>query len=252
MVSFGCSWTYGDELIDPALEGKVAPYHWDNDDYRTSHAYPGLVAAHFGWTHEDLAWNGASLQSMLWNFNYWLDHSTPEHISESMVLVGLTDESRMSWHNANYKASQRTAQHPCHQHVHSVWINRDFDIKGEEERMDYWREMHKLHYTLCDDQEWRDANYNTIVRAFDGIAARYDLPMLQFKVLTKQHRLKVPTLLEGSSALEILVIRDKPRRDPLFKPLQHPNEHGHQILADYLIEKINDDKLQGILSRKDV
>lgn len=239
LVSFGCSWTYGDELIDPNLEGKVEPYHWDNDAYRTAHAYPGLIAKHYGWTHEDLAWNGSSLQSMLWNFNWWLDNSTPEHIAESLVIVGLTDESRMSWYNQNYKESQRTAQSEAHRYVHSVWINEDFDIRGEEDRMKYWRDLHKFHYALSDCDDWRNTNYNTVVRAFDGIAARNNINMLQFNVLTKQHKLKVPTLIESSSALEMLVIRDKPRRDPLFMPRNHPNEKGHQILADFLIEKID-------------
>ena len=238
LVSFGCSWTYGDELMDPALEGKVEPFHWDNDPYRTAHAYPGLVAEHFGWSHEDLAWNGASLQSMLWNFNYWLDHSTPEHIAESIVIIGLTDESRISWHNVNYLESQRTAQHPCHQHVHSVWVNRDFTIRGEEDRMDEWRALHKIHYTLSDSDEWRVANYNSTVRAFDGIAARNNIPMLQMNMLTQNHKIKLPTLIESSSAMEMLVIRDKPRKDPLFFKGLHPNEKGHRIISEFLIKQI--------------
>jgi hypothetical protein len=123
--------------------------------------------------------------------------------------------------------------------VHSIWISEDFDIRGEEERMDYWRELHKLHYTLSDCPAWRDTNFSTVVRAFDGAAARYNIPMLQFKVLTRNHKLKVPTLIESSSALEMLVIRDKPRKDPLFKPGQHPNEKGHRVLADFLIDKID-------------
>lgn len=239
LVSFGCSWTYGDELIDPNLKGKVEPYHWDNDPYRKAHAYPGLVASHYGWNYEDLSWSGASLQSMLWNFNWWLSNSTPEHIAESFVLVGLTEEGRMSWYNENYEESRRTAQPEAHRYVHSIWINEDFDVRGEEDRMEYWRQLHKIHYTLSDCEDWRNTNYETVVRAFDGMAARYNIPMLQFKVLTKQHKLKVPTLIESSSALEMLVIRDKPRRDPLFMPRQHPNEKGHRILADFLIEKID-------------
>ena len=239
LVSFGCSWTYGDELMDPELDGKVEPFHWDNDPYRTAHAYPGLVAEHFGWTHEDLAWNGASLQSMLWNFNYWLDHSTPEHIAETMVIIGLTDESRISWHNVNYLESQRTAQHPCHQHVHSVWINRNFGIRGEEDRMDEWRALHKIHYTLSDSLEWREANYNSTVRAFDGIAARNNIPILQMNMLTQNHKIKLPTLIDSSSAMEMLVIRDKPRKDPLFLKGLHPNEKGHQIISEFLIRQID-------------
>jgi len=239
LVSFGCSWTYGDELIDPELEAKgIEPFNWENDDYRKSHAYAGLVAKHYGWTYEDLSWNGASLQSMLWNFNHWLDNSTPEHIAESLVVIGLTDESRISWHNVNYLDSQRTAQHPCHQHVHSVWINKDCDIWGEEDRMDHWRTLHKLHYTLSDSEEWRQANYNTTVRAFDGIAARNNINMLQMNVLTQNHKIKVPTLIESSSALEMLVIRDKPRKDPLFCKGMHPNEKGHAIISEFLIDKI--------------
>lgn len=240
LVSFGCSWTYGDELIDPVLEEKgLEPYRHENDQYRSDHSYPGLVADHYGWDYENLAWNGASLQSMLWNFNWWLDNSTPEHIAESLVIVGLTSEHRLSWYNTNYEESKRSDQHPAHRYVHSVWINEDFDIKGEEARMDHWRELHKLHYGLSDCEDWHDTNYNTIVRAFDGMAARNNVAMLQFNVLTRQHKLKVPTLIESSSALEMLVIRDKPRKDPLFLPRKHPNEKGHAILSEFLIGKID-------------
>jgi len=240
LVSFGCSWTRGDELLDPALEGKgIEPFQKENDAYRTSHAFPGLVANHYGWTYEDISWNGGSLQSMLWNFNYWLDHSTPEHIAESLVIVGLTDESRMSWYNTNYLQSKRTGQHDAHRYVHSIWIEKDFDIRGEEGRMDHWRDLHKLHYGLSDCNDWRETNYGTIVRAFDGIAARNNISMLQFNVLTRQHKLKVPTLIESSSALEMLVIRDKPRKNPLFLPKKHPNEKGHAIISEFLIDKID-------------
>ncbi len=240
LVAFGCSWTYGDELLDPKFEGsKVQAFDVHNDSYRQAHAYPGLVANHYGWTLEDLSWPGASLQSMLWNFNYWLDNSSPEHIAESIVLVGLTHELRTSWYNTNYKASKRESQHDSHRYIHSVWVKHNCDIYGEEDRMEYWQNLHKMHYTLSDCADLRESNYNTIVRAFDGSAARYNIPMLQFNVLTSNHKLKVPTLLDSSSFLEMLVIRDKPRKDPLFKKGRHPNEKGHMIISDFLINKVN-------------
>jgi hypothetical protein len=82
--------------------------------------------------------------------------------------------------------------------------------------------------------------YEEVVTAFDQAAAEYDAHLLQFNVLTKNYKIKVPTLIESSSALEMLVIRDKPRKEPLFTEHKFPNEQGHAILADFIISKFVD------------
>jgi len=92
---------------------------------------------------------------------------------------------------------------------------------------------------LADDPDWADSNIELTVKGFDHIANRFKVNLLQFNVLTRQHKLKYPTLIESSSALEMLVIRDKPRKDPLFTEHKFPNEKGHKIISEFLITKIN-------------
>jgi lysophospholipase L1-like esterase len=169
LVAFGCGWTYGNELTNPA------------------HAYPALIAGHYGWTVENLATTVASLEVTLMNFTKWISNSTAEHISESLVIVGLTNEN----------IGNRTRS-----------------------------------------SSWPEQNYISCVTKFNDLAAEYNINLLQYNVLSSNYKIKLPTLIESSSALEMLVIRDKPRKDPLFKPNKHPNEKGHAIISELLINKI--------------
>jgi len=241
LVSFGCSWTYGDELIDPALEDQGIPaYDRRNEAYRTANAFPGLIAKHYGLDHTNMAYPGASLRSMTWHFNWWIDNTPAQELEETLVLVGLTDESRMSWYNPYHQiqegeSDERTLQR---QYIHSTWLKEAIDIKDEPYQNE-WRELYKMYMTLSDCQNARKLNYSDAVRLFDGSAARYNIPMLQFNVMASTREPKLPTLLDSSSLMEILVIRDKPRKSPLFMPAKHPNEKGHQLIADYLIEKLD-------------
>jgi len=241
LVVFGCSWAYGDELIDPALASKgVKSFDALNDQYRQANAFPGLISTQLNLTLEDVTWNGASLQSMLWSFEHWLNHSTPEHIAESIVLIALTDEARVSWFDKQHNAGSTAAQAPAQRYIHSDWIRNGIKIRGDDVHAEYWNQLNIAHKLVSDSPEYREMNYNTIVRSFDGIAARNNITMLQFNVLSQNYKLKVPTLIESSSALEMLVIRNKPRKEPLFCVNQHPNEKGHSIISEFLIKHITD------------
>jgi hypothetical protein len=182
LVSFGCSWPHGAELADP-----------------TSHAYPALIASHYGWTLEDHTEVVTNLPKMLDDFHLWLASATD--LDETLVLINLTREDIAgSIQNLPAKMS------------HEILKDKNADIE------------HQIF-------EW-------VVNEFDN-AAEAGLKLIQFNVLAKQHRIKLPSLIESSSALEMLVIRDKPRKDPLFTEYKHPNEKGHKIISEFLIEKIN-------------
>jgi hypothetical protein len=203
LVTFGCSWPYGAELEDPTLRAQGAhPEHPLNVIYRATHSYPGLIASHFGWTLEDRTKLVTNLLEMLADFHAWLDIVSHEDLAETLVLVNLTREDIPG-----------SIQHlPA---TLSEKILKDKDTNVE----------HQIF-------EW-------VVTEFDNAAEEFGVNLLQFNVLAKQHRIKLPTLIESSSALEMLVIRDKPRKDPLFTEYKHPNEKGHKIISEFLIEKIN-------------
>lgn len=199
IVSFGCSWPHGTELIDPDLTSADEQL---NEPYRLAHSYPGLIAAHYGWTLDDHTEVNKTLPSMLEDFTEWLLDASVGDQLQSLVLINLTRES----------VTGAVDRCPA-ELTYKVITDKNCDID------------HQVF-------EW-------IVAKFDELAAQHRVPMLQFNVLARQHKLKYPTLIESSSALEMLVIRDKPRKAPLFAEYKHPNEKGHLILSEFLIDKID-------------
>ena len=172
-MAFGCGWTWGSDLASPATD-----------------SYPALVAKANNWTIDNNAEPSASLDGIIDALECWITRNTREHIDNSLVIIGLTDEMRGT-----------TRQHP-----------------GE-----------KL--------------YTDAVTEINRIAEENDLKLIQFNVITQNYRVKLPTLLDSSSALEMLVIRDKPRKAPLFTEHKFPNEKGHTIISEFLLDKIDPVKL---------
>jgi len=184
LISFGCSWSHGTDLLDPTLKEKgYKAVDAINDPYRLSHSYPGIIAQQFNWRLEDRTKYNTTLTEMLTEFKIWMAKNTEEYTAESLVIIGLTHES-------------------------SIGTQTEDDV------------------------------FENVVSEFDNLAATHNIRLLQFNVLARQHKLKYPTLIESSSALEMLVIRDKPRKDPLFSEYKFPNEKGHLIISEFLINKI--------------
>ena len=71
LAVFGDSWTWGDELVDPKYPERDCCDE-GNDQYRLSHCFSGLIAEHYGWEYENYGHPGASLQSTVWTFLWWL------------------------------------------------------------------------------------------------------------------------------------------------------------------------------------
>ncbi len=92
---------------------------------------------------------------------------------------------------------------------------------------------------MSKDPSWITKNFEKYTKLYEEIAAEHGLQLIQFKVLTQNFKMKLPTLIESISALEMLVIRNKKRKDPVFCENFHPNEKGHLILSDFLINQLD-------------
>lgn len=185
LVSIGCSWPAGEELIDPETT--------DQRKYMMEHAYPGLIAVHNNWTIQDLTWNMASLESMEMSLRAWAAGSSEEHKRESLVLMSLTSEARLP--------------------ADSPFMETDG-------------------VSISD-------NFEKYVNLYETIASEEGLNLVQFKVLSQDYKFKNDTLIESISALEMLVIRNKKRKDPMFSENKHPNEKGHLMLSKFLIKELD-------------
>ena len=234
IVGFGDSWMYGDELLDPELSRTHADAHtcWhQNDQYRTSHNFLGLLGQHYGVPVENFGISGGSMQSSIWTFQWWLDHE-PE-IEECLVLVGHTDSDRLSFYDPNHRSYNNDP--PWNRFVHSSWVEYGAAAVPEE-----FRTMVKQQLVLTNCPELSRLNYQQTAQFFDGVAARKNLMMMQFHIMPAEVEMDLPTIIwPGVSTTEWF--RDHPgnQQRELIMPGGHPNEIGNKMIAEKLISTID-------------
>lgn len=238
LVAFGCSWAYGDELIDPRFGGSEQDYkdHYkENEPYRLAHCYAGRIAQHFGLELNNMAWPGASLESMRWNLMWYLRSGMPKE--GVMFVVGHTDSTRQSWYNPGHVIGR--SDPPWNRHMHGTWLtqpNPDID--------DNWYKLQRTWLGMSYHKEWALHNFQETIHLFDGIQAQYGIPVIQFSNINNNHPVSVPSLLyPGMNFRDILFAKKQELGIEPFASGGHPNEKGHQLIADHLIEHIKYSKI---------
>lgn len=237
LVAFGCSYTYGDELINPAIKSANSNAHGcdtENTKYRLDHCFAGLVANHFGLELDNMAFPGGSLESMRWNLMWYLKSGAPKDV---IFLVGLTEATRISWYNPDYSTSITNPS--WNRHVHGTWLkqpNPDVDPN--------WYTLQKTWLAMSYHRDWAEFNFSQTINLFDQSQSRYGIPVIQFNVLNNNYAPTCPSLFyPRTNFKEILLAKQKEFGENYFAPGGHPNEQGHQIIADHLIEHIKYSKI---------
>ena len=235
IVGFGDSWMFGDELLDPELQRRDPDAHpclHENNTYRDSHNFLGLVAQHYGVPMENFGIAGGSMQSSMWTFLWWLDHE-PEP-EQCLVLIGHTDSDRLSFYNPNHVSYANDP--PWNKFIHSTWVEYGSSVVPQE-----FRNMVKQQLVLTNCSELAKLNYQQTLLSFDGIAARRNLQMMQFQIMPEDVKLDLPTQIwPGFSTT--MWFRNHPgnQQRELVMPGGHPNEIGHKMIAEKLISTIDD------------
>lgn len=212
LIAFGCSFTYGDELLDPALVGKEECCARQNDDYRNAHSYPGILAQHYGLELVNLAINGGSLESERWTLD-WLLNKSDIDIRECMLVAGHTQAHRTSWYNPEMQES-------FNNHANGSWLKEpgnDLD----------WYNLQQLWIKKSLDPVWEEYNLRQTVMLFDYVHLKYSIPVIQFKVFDQEPNTDLPDFTFQNIAGNNL------------KEHGHPNEKGHQLFAKHLINYID-------------
>ena len=234
IVGFGDSWMYGDELLDPELSRTHADAHscWtQNDAYRNSHNFLGLLGKHYNVPVENFGIAGGSMQSSIWTFQWWLDHESDP--GSCLVLVGHTDSDRLSFYNPNHKKYANDP--PWNKFIHSTWIQYGSSVIPEE-----FRNMVKQQLVLTNCKALSRLNYQQTVQFFDGVAVRKNLNMMQFHIMPEDVKMDLPTAIWPGFSTTIW-FRDHPgnQQRELIMPGGHPNEIGHEMIAEKLISTID-------------
>lgn len=233
IVGFGDSWMFGDELLDPELLKEQPDAHscWiQNDDYRSSRNFLGLVGKHYDVPTENFGIPGGSLQSTIWTYLWWIKNEpTP---NDCLVLIGLTEADRYTFYNP--KHIHYSNDPPWNKFVHSTWVHSGSSVIRPE-----FNELVKKFLVLSECNDLRKLNYEQAMLFFDGQAARQSFPILQFHLMPPPIELTVPSLIFESKFNFGNFFWSHPDKKNLSMPHGHPNEKGHEIIRDLLIPEID-------------
>ena len=228
LAVFGDSWTWGDELVDPKYPERDCCDE-GNDQYRLSHCFSGSIAEHYGWEYENYGHPGASLQSTVWTFLWWLQQDIKHE--DYVVLVGLTSADRQSWYNPDHVSYSNDP--PWNKYIHSSWIHFGSSVVPEE-----WRKLGKDYMTLSQCDELSIFNYQQAVYFFDGIAKTKNLRLAQFNFYRQLAQINANTLWWPEQNMQDYLYA-LPEARQIHAPGHHPNEKGHQIISKRLINQID-------------
>ncbi len=95
---------------------------------------------------------------------------------------------------------------------------------------------------LCEELQIKNKDQTLLF--FDGIAARYRIPVVQYSMLeTIPNEISVPTHVYPTENANQMIIDTGLRPRDVFAPGKHPNEQGHEIIANRLINYIDSAKI---------
>lgn len=227
IVGFGDSWIWGDELLDPTLvkHKNAHPVLIENTAYREGNCFLGLLGKHYNVPVENFGIPGGSLQSAMWSYLWWLENEKI-NIEDCLVIVGHTSADRISFYNPNHISYENDPA--WHRFVHSSWIHSGASAVNRE-----WVDMVKSHTVLTTSVQFNRLNYKQSVRFFEGQWA-LTRNVLQLCVLPPPIPVEAKNLAEPKSCLANLVNGNL----KYLAQKGHPNEQGHEVIRDYLINQI--------------
>lgn len=212
LIAFGCSFTYGDELLNPHIETGETCCSKSNDEYRNSHCYAGIVAKHYELNFVNTAFPGGSLESM----RYALFWACQNYDLDNVVfLAGLTQSHRNSYFDANLNDP------PWNRFQHSTWL--------KEQNKNPWNQLNHSWIKLCSHPDWEQFNLQQTASYFENYNA------ILLPVYSNEPEFSSYNCVD-------FVLQDILEQDDLA-PGGHPNESGHVKVANRLIEYIDSAKI---------
>lgn len=224
LVGFGCSFTYGSELIDPELDNTfdeksqsiVWDRHYTNTRYRESNVWLGQLAKLLGATWDNRSEPANSNYAIQYQFADWFNND--RNTSESVVVcVAWSEPRRFSWldktwiHNGTVRDGEKFL------HSRKDWIVSNVDHN-------YWTDAAKLFV--------------------NSVCKLHDIPILQFNALGNHKSTQYNNYFLDGLTMES-VLKDAQQSDDrldLFASGGHPNELGHEYftirLHDFAKERI--------------
>ena len=231
LVAIGCSFTFGDELVDPSLNITQENYIDLNINYQHLHSFPGVIANHYNLQLENLSINGGSNDSISQTFMWYVNNHNTSNV---FFIIGLTQLSRYSWSD-NYKIiDEFTAEWDNFKHSTNLKYKDKSLFSSKPNTFNRWHDFYKLYNDLIASDDSAINNYMLNTMFIDGVAARNNIKVLQVNAIeTPDINITLPTLYNKESMRSYI---DNDEKN--FCKHGHPSINGHQIIANKLIQYI--------------
>jgi len=210
LVGFGCSFTYGSELVDPKLGNE---YHHANTRYRNNNVWLGRLANNLGYQFDNLAEPANSNFAIAQQVStYFLN--TYDSQDKIIICIGWTEKTRMSWYTNN------------------TWTHNGFagDNHGWPQSAREW--------VIKSDKESYDMYTDNAKFIVNSICKSMNIPVIQFNALGHHKATQYSNyFIDGNSMDSMLrrAIAEDNRLDLIAKN-GHPNEAGHEYFTIRLTE----------------
>ena len=224
LVGLGCSFTYGSELVDPALQdtwdeksqSTIWDRHYKNTSYRNKHCWLGLLAEMLNCDFDNRAEPANSnfaIQNQIADYILNL-HNPEEHI---VICVAWTERNRMSWYDGKW--------------THNGFVEDDWSPSLRD-----W---------ITHSTTESNSMYTDNARLFvNSLCKAQGIPILQFNALGNHSTTNYPNyFMDGENMINFLTAAQSDNSSlNLIAPGLHPNEDGHRYwtirLHDYAKERI--------------
>ena len=205
LVGFGCSFTYGSELVDPALN--IDHHPRDNWRYRETNCWLGQLAKLFDCIYDN---RGEPANS-----NFAIQYQVADYIlnkrndnEQIVICIGWSAPTRMSWYDDSW--------------THNGFVSNKTGWTGSAKE---WAAN-----STPDNLEMYSSSAKLFV---NSICEVHNIPILQFNALGRHKTTKYKNYFaDGNTMDEILKhAQNKDSRLDLFASGGHPNEAGHEYFT---------------------
>ena len=211
LVGFGCSFTYGSELLDPNIN--EWDQHYTNIKYRESHVWLGLLAKRLGCEFDNRAQPANSNFAIGQQVAEYV-RTNREHLEDIIVCIGWTERTRMSWYDDH-------------------WTHNGF-VSDKTGWTDSYREWVTRHTSQSLDMYTDNAKLIA-----NSVCTFYGVSLLQFNALGMHKTSGYHNYLaDGSSMDAYLKSKQTEFEKNYFASGQHPNESGHEAWTTFMYDWI--------------
>ena len=207
LVGFGCSFTYGSELVNPDIDPAD---HWANTRYRESNVWLGQLAKLLDATFDNRAEPANSNYAIQYQFADWFNNTRNPN-DRVVVCIAWSEPQRFSWLDETWTHNNTVRNDEKFLHSRKDWIISNVDHN-------YWTDAAKLFV--------------------NSVCKLNNIPILQFNALGIHKSTSYNNYFLDGLTMES-VLKDAQRGDDrldLFATGGHPNKVGHEYFTIRLHE----------------